>query len=137
MYPKLVEFFKDVKVKHVGAGLYHSVAVTESGDLYTWGKGLYGVLGNGSNSYALSPTINEEFAAMKKQGINIVKVDTAEDYTAVLMDNNELYTFGKNDRGQMGIGTGTGMDMVECSVFPQAVCDESMELFQVKDFYCG
>jgi alpha-tubulin suppressor-like RCC1 family protein len=48
--PKKVKFGEeDVKIKTISAGLYHCNAMTESGDLYTWGRGLYGVLGNGSN----------------------------------------------------------------------------------------
>jgi alpha-tubulin suppressor-like RCC1 family protein len=48
--PKKVKFEdENVKIKSISAGLYHCNALTESGDLYTWGRGLYGVLGNGSN----------------------------------------------------------------------------------------
>lgn len=49
--PKKVEYFdkNNIKVKKIIAGMYHTGALTESGDLYTWGRGLYGVLGNGSN----------------------------------------------------------------------------------------
>jgi alpha-tubulin suppressor-like RCC1 family protein len=31
----------------------------DSGEVYTWGRGLYGILGNGSNSYHLTPTLND------------------------------------------------------------------------------
>jgi alpha-tubulin suppressor-like RCC1 family protein len=49
--PKKVEFFSKngIKIDKIAAGNYHCVAVTESGDMYNWGRGLYGVLGNGSN----------------------------------------------------------------------------------------
>ena len=48
--PKKVNFEGDnVKIKSISAGLYHCNALTEDGELYTWGRGLYGVLGNGSN----------------------------------------------------------------------------------------
>lgn len=51
MVPKIVSYFKDngIKIKSIGAGMYHSVAVSEKGELFTWGRGLYGTLGNGSN----------------------------------------------------------------------------------------
>jgi alpha-tubulin suppressor-like RCC1 family protein len=37
--PKLVSQFKENNqtISHIGAGLYHSVAVTTNGELYTWG----------------------------------------------------------------------------------------------------
>ncbi len=49
--PKKVEYFEKngIKVKKIIAGMYHTGALTAEGDLYTWGRGLYGVLGNGSN----------------------------------------------------------------------------------------
>lgn len=55
--PKRVSFFAEngLKVISIAAGNYHSVALCSDGNLYTWGVGLYGVLGNGSNSYALKP----------------------------------------------------------------------------------
>lgn len=101
MVPKLISFFKDngLKVQSVGAGMYHTLAVTTNGQLYTWGRGLYGALGNGSNKYHLSPTLNAEMSALTSQGAKIVKIDCAEDYSGVLLDTNELFVFGKNDRG--------------------------------------
>lgn len=52
-------------MKSIAAGNYHSVALCDDGNLYTWGVGLYGVLGNGSNSHALIPTIVDEFKFLK------------------------------------------------------------------------
>ncbi len=137
--PKKVDFFKEegLKVDKIAAGMYHSVCVTEDGNLFTWGKGLYGALGNGSNQYNLTPLLNEEFKALKEEGINILKIDSAEDYTGALMDNGELLMFGKNDRGQLGIGEGTGMDMIESSVFPNPLIVESREFLPVKNFASG
>jgi len=55
--PKKVQMFEenDIKIKSISAGLYHCNALTNTGDLYTWGRGLYGVLGNGSNAHSLLP----------------------------------------------------------------------------------
>lgn len=61
-FPKKVSFFEEngLKVKSISSGLYHCNALTTEGELYSWGRGLYGVLGNGSNSHALEPTLNDE-----------------------------------------------------------------------------
>ena len=55
--PKKVEYFEknNIKIKKITAGLYHTVALSTEGKLYTWGRGLYGVLGNASNQYSLEP----------------------------------------------------------------------------------
>jgi len=49
--PKKVSFFEEngLKVKQIAAGNFHCVVVCDDGNLYNWGIGLYGVLGNGSN----------------------------------------------------------------------------------------
>lgn len=75
--PKKVEFFDKIesKVVQIVAGLYHSAALTEDGDLYVWGRGQYGVLGNGGNKFSLEPELNEDIAALKEEGIRIKKID--------------------------------------------------------------
>lgn len=43
--------------------------------------------------------------------------------------------FGKNDKGQMGIGSGIGIDMYESESIPIDVKFEKPVF--VKDFHCG
>lgn len=49
--PRKVKFFEEngLKALQVAAGNYHCAVVCDDGNLYTWGRGLYGVLGNGGN----------------------------------------------------------------------------------------
>lgn len=67
--PKRVEFFdkNNIKISKISAGLYHTVALTTTGDIYTWGRGLYGVLGNGSNQYSLIPELSEEIRSIQAE----------------------------------------------------------------------
>ena len=37
------------------------------------------------------------------------------------MKDGSLYVWGKNDRGQMGVGTGVGIDMIESESSPVEV----------------
>ena len=48
-YPKLVEALASYTVEFVACGEYHSCALTQSGDVYTWGDGAhnFGLLGHG------------------------------------------------------------------------------------------
>lgn len=118
--PKKVDFFEKqgLKVREVHAGLYHTIAITTDGELYTWGRGLYGVLGNGSNQYSLEPELNVEIDLLRKEGKEIAKCDAADEYTGLLMRDGSFWVWGKNDRGQMGTGTGIGIDMVESENVP-------------------
>eukprot|EP00924_Labyrinthula_sp_SR-Ha-C_P001630 maker-scaffold_18-snap-gene-4.42-mRNA-1 protein AED:0.03 eAED:0.03 QI:72/1/1/1/1/0.66/3/1018/337 len=45
----IYQFLKNkIKIQKINCGSYHSAAVTESGELYTWGGGMYGKLGHGN-----------------------------------------------------------------------------------------
>jgi len=61
--PKKVEFFAEnnIKITQIAAGNYHCVAIDDKNNMYNWGRGQYGVLGNGSNKESLVPHLNEEF----------------------------------------------------------------------------
>lgn len=85
------------------------------------------MLGNGSNDYALTPVLNEDFAYQReiaeREGIDFgfVKISAADDYTASVMKDGTLYVWGKNDFGQMGVGSGVGIDLVESENIPKEV----------------
>lgn len=60
------------------------------------------MLGNGSNSYSLVPELNEELEILRKEDpVNnaIKKLDAADDYSGVLLNDGSLWVWGKNDRG--------------------------------------
>ena len=113
--PKKVKFFEDngIKVKDIACGVRHCVVLTESGDIYTWGRGEYGLLGNGNNSGSLLPVKNEFIEMYMKENPEneIVKIDCADEYTGALTKGGELYVWGKNNQGQLGIGAGIGTFM--------------------------
>lgn len=127
-YPKKVSFFeeKGLKVDMIAAGNYHCIATTTCGQMFNWGRGLYGVLGNGSNQQSLVPSLNEEFVYMKdeaeqfeKGSFGFKKIQAADDYSAALLNDGTFWTWGKNDRGQMGVGSGIGIDLVESENIPK------------------
>ena len=53
--PILVEGFVSSKVKKISAGGYHSCAILNSGELYSWGNGLKGALGLGTSLHEYAP----------------------------------------------------------------------------------
>lgn len=85
--------------------------------------------------------INDEFKMMKEANpdLKIMKVDAADEYTGALMSDGQLYVWGKNDRGQLGTGTGIGIDMIESENVPIAinVVDDKDQPHLVKDFHPG
>ena len=86
-----MEFFEknQIKITKIIAGLYHTIAISDKAEVYTWGRGLFGVLGNASNKYSLVPMLNDEFHSMKETDPKqkIVKIDSADEYTGTLMND--------------------------------------------------
>ncbi|KAK3097022.1 hypothetical protein FSP39_005665 [Pinctada imbricata] len=98
-YPKLVQGPLAGKiVKCVAAGYRHSAAVTEEGELYTWGEGDYGRLGHGDSNSKNFPT--------RVQNIDVVgQVACGSSHTlAVSPDGRTVWSFGGGDNGKLGHG---------------------------------
>ena len=53
--PKLIEALQEVRVVVVEAGTTHSIAVTDDGQVYSWGDGKKGVLGHGNTLSQFTP----------------------------------------------------------------------------------
>lgn len=51
----------------------------------------------------------------------IRSMTSADEFSVIQVGDGSLYAWGKNDRGQMGTGAGTGLDMVECENIPTFV----------------
>ncbi len=58
--PKQVAWFEErnIKIAKIAGGVNLSVALDTEGKVYCWGKGNYGLLGDGHNTHALEPVLN-------------------------------------------------------------------------------
>jgi alpha-tubulin suppressor-like RCC1 family protein len=84
-------------VKAIAAGGDHSLALTESGEVYAWGGNSYGQLGLGDGKDRLTPT--------KVPGLTGVKAIAAGgDHSLALTEAGEVYAWGGNSYGQLGLG---------------------------------
>ena len=66
-----------------------------------WGRGDYGVFGDGNNISHLLPTKNDYFEdyLKKKLNLHIVKLQSCNNYTVALMSDGNLYGWGSNENG--------------------------------------
>ncbi|XP_030371281.1 uncharacterized protein LOC115621712 [Scaptodrosophila lebanonensis] len=110
LQPMLVQGLDGMNITLLEAGQYHNAAVAD-GKLYMWGWGIYGQLGNASCENIVTPTLVSFFKFKK-----ILQVSLGHAHSLVLCEassnyieanaNNELYVFGSNHFGQLGIGNG-------------------------------
>ncbi|RHY34166.1 hypothetical protein DYB32_004179 [Aphanomyces invadans] len=99
--PQIVDALASQVVTNVSCGLYHTVIITAGGDVYTCGKNDYGQLGLGHSRSVKVPTL------MKLSDSDDKAVNGWSGYyhTSVITDKGKLITFGRNDYGQLGIGS--------------------------------
>jgi alpha-tubulin suppressor-like RCC1 family protein len=83
----------------ISAGFNHSLAIKLNGTLWSWGDGLNGGLGNGAfASVSLVPT-------QVGTAANWTAISAGTGFSLALTNTNELYSWGKNNVGQLGNGT--------------------------------
>lgn len=103
--PVLVEgALKGVEVRAIAAGANHSMAIDWDGNVYTWGYGLDGQLGDGifhkHSPYGVATPIKLEFTP------RIRAIAAGRRHSLALDVNNNVYAWGHGREGQLGTSTG-------------------------------
>ena len=154
--PKYIDTLFRKRVVDIACGSRHSMAIDENGDLYTWGEGRCGQLGRGKERSTIYPTKVEFFDDENNPMQVKIKVASAGvGHSACITENNELFTWGLNNYGQLGTGDNvtqwspvqlthdTGAYVlqpilsVDCCSFSTFVIDESGRLFSFGKGYLG
>ncbi|OXA48941.1 RCC1 and BTB domain-containing protein 1 [Folsomia candida] len=93
------------KIKQICSSQFSSFALTQSGDLYSWGHNATGELGIGNFIHSNIPT-KAIFDTPIKKVIN------GPYHTVVLTKSGEVYACGSNSEGQLGIGDKTNLNVL-------------------------
>ena len=99
-YPTLIESLSNESIIKISAGNNHSMAITELGELYTWGEGIYGQLGHGINNNEQYPKKVEYFCNKFK----IIDCKGGAAHTVALTEEGYLFGWGQNDKNQLNLG---------------------------------
>jgi len=143
--PTVVRLFADEgeQIRQVVCGSQHTLVLTTDGRCYATGKGDFGRLGRGdtrdapefeeieyffqSNDSVLSPT----------EPASIVKLGAGNNFSAAMSQQGELWVWGRNDYGQLGLGEEAMGDMYSAERYPRLVRSLPLEGHRVVDFDCG
>ena len=82
-------------------GFFHTAAVTESGELWTWGLGFSGQLGQRDRESKLSPGKVE---IGKDAHCKVTVAAAGRGHTVVVTENGDVWSCGGNFWGQLGTG---------------------------------
>ena len=89
--------------QNIAGGRYHTCAIVDNGSVACWGDNSDGQLGDGTTTDRSTPTITNSLGA----GRTAVQVATGDYFTCVMLDNDEVKCWGRNNYGQLGDGTTT------------------------------
>lgn len=95
--PRLIKSLEGHKVKTVAAGLLHSACIDENGSVFTFGERSFDKLGFGKVNDATSPSMVGKLP-------NCEEIACGGYHTCVTTSGGELYTWGSNENGCLGIG---------------------------------
>eukprot|EP01015_Nassula_variabilis_P027352 TRINITY_DN558_c0_g1_i5.p1 TRINITY_DN558_c0_g1~~TRINITY_DN558_c0_g1_i5.p1 ORF type:complete len:391 (-),score=79.87 TRINITY_DN558_c0_g1_i5:30-1202(-) len=95
--PNKVDLFHDKKIIDVDCGQLHTIALTEDGQVYTWGSKSKGVLGYDTDNDQNPPQLVTELADKK-----VVRVSSGADFNLALTADGKVYGWGNNSFGQLG-----------------------------------
>ncbi|KAL4590552.1 hypothetical protein LXL04_003484 [Taraxacum kok-saghyz] len=100
--PHLVEFLAVTNVDYVACGEFHTCAITNAGDLYTWGDGSHnaGLLGHGTDCSHWIP----KRVSGPLEGLLVFSVACSTWHTALSTVDGRLFTFGDGKFGVLGHG---------------------------------
>ena len=95
----MVRSLVGTSIRQVSAGSRHTLALSEHGEVFSWGWGQQGQLGHGQYSSLLRPTRISSFASSK-----IVYISAGGIHSACIDENGSCYTWGSSSYGQLGLG---------------------------------
>jgi alpha-tubulin suppressor-like RCC1 family protein len=118
------------KIVQVGIGDSNAAALTETGNVYSWGyyhgQGVAGL--KSFPNYVLDPNGKDPLS-------NIVSISVGWNFTLALGSNGKVYAWGWNDRGQTGRGSTDNPEVMPATV--QLATTDHAELTNVVAISAG
>lgn len=95
-------------VSAVTAGSNFACALTSAGTVYCWGGGSSGALGNGASSQSNTPVqVLGVGGSGTLTGVTAIAASSTSNHVCALNNTNDVYCWGANGNGQIGINTTT------------------------------
>jgi alpha-tubulin suppressor-like RCC1 family protein len=120
------------KVKSISFNFLHIVALDFDNNVWVFGNNDRGQLGLGDNFDRPIPKMIS-FDALGLPKLNFKSIVTGESHTVALDINNNVWTFGRNNVGQLGLGD-TRERAIPTMIQPHTF---GLRDFRVKSIYAG
>ncbi|KAF6176026.1 hypothetical protein GIB67_032649 [Kingdonia uniflora] len=123
--PTCVSSLLGIRIEGVAAGLWHSVCISDGGDVYAFGGNQFGQLGTGDDQAEILPKLLEA-PSMETNNAKIVSCGAR--HSALITDDGKVFCWGWNKYGQLGLG-----DAIDRNIPSQV----SMDGCHPKNVACG
>uniref|UniRef100_A0A8C2J4L7 Regulator of chromosome condensation (RCC1) and BTB (POZ) domain containing protein 1 n=2 Tax=Cyprinus carpio TaxID=7962 RepID=A0A8C2J4L7_CYPCA len=97
------------RVTEVACGSHHSLALTHEGEVFAWGYNNCGQVGSGSTANQPAP----RKVSNSLQNKVMVSIACGQTSSMAVADNGEVYAWGYNGNGQLGLGN-NGNQLTPC-----------------------
>jgi len=132
--PEIVPALVGHRIIAVSCGQYHTCAVSDRGDVFTWGKGEMGQLGQGEANMdsCIEP---RRIGVLGKRGV--CRATCGNSSTYVCTERGTVYVWGYNQGGRLGLGS-LGDEWVEKGdKVSQPVHMNTLDGAEVRQICCG
>ncbi|NDI35183.1 S-layer homology domain-containing protein [Chengkuizengella sediminis] len=106
LIPQEVSIPEGKTIEQVSVGIDYTVALASDGTVYTWGNNEFGQLGLGD---AITENQTTPQEVMSLSGKTIEQVSAGGEHIAVIDSDGKVYTWGRNQLGQLGYETSGGI----------------------------
>nr|XP_024364805.1 ultraviolet-B receptor UVR8-like isoform X2 [Physcomitrium patens] len=106
--PSHVSTLQGLSIVGIAAGLWHTLCITNTGDVYSFGGNQFGQLGVGGNNAELSPRLID--APLLGDELSVAVACGAR-HSVVLTGSGKIFAWGWNKYGQLGLGDCNNRDL--------------------------
>ena len=125
--PLEIPHFRTIPVHSLSAGDFHMMALGHDCSVYSWGYGADGQCGHGNTFHLRTPRRIEFFDAL-----DVVRLVAGSSWSMAITMSGDLYAWGYNDGGWMGLAPKKIMPFVESE--PQQYPDQWTESGHCQSF---
>jgi len=104
--PTLNEVLSELDIEDWQYKHDHVIATTTDGDVYVWGNNANGKLWTGNTTALTVPTLNEDLADLRFIP-PVSSMWVGNSYTIARTTDGDIYVWGQNSYGQLGLGNTT------------------------------
>ena len=90
------------KIRSADCGDFHTIVLTEDGDLYSFGSGERGQHGQPGRKHQLAPKLVGPFV---QASVKVLSVSCGSNFTVCSTSRGEVWTWGNGSSGQLGHGS--------------------------------